>query len=366
MDMILDEEEKGMDVLEILKTAIMSGASDIHLAVGTPPVFRITGKLTRYTKDGEIGPITREEAMKAVHTLMNDEQFKYWQEHGEIDFSYSLLGVSRFRVNIYRQRGCPSIAIRPVPYDIPSLESLGIPPAVSNLTDKAYGLILVTGPTGTGKSTTLAAMIDKINTERASHIITVEDPIEYLYQHKKSIIDQRELGSDTYSLSGALRAALRQDPDVIMIGELRDLETISTAVTAAETGHLVMATLHTNSVAQSIDRIIDVFPSGQQEQIKVQLSSTLQGIVTQQLIPKANGKGRALAAEVLIAIPAIRNLIREGKTHQIATVLQTGGRWGMQTMDMSLRDMVRSNVIDIEDALKCTNDRENLSRLINT
>lgn len=353
-----------MEINELLKSAVAEGASDIHLAVGTPPAFRLNGKLTRWAPEGVLHPnLTQQDTLEAAKTLMTSEQFEAWQQKGELDFSYAIAGVGRFRVNAYRQRGCISIALRPVPFKIPPLESLGLPQVVTTLADKANGLVLVTGPTGSGKSTTLAALINKINQERYCHIITIEDPIEYLYQHQKSVIDQREVGSDTLSLNGALRACLRQDPDVILVGEMRDLETISTAVTAAETGHLVFATLHTNSAAQTIDRIIDVFPPGQQEQIKVQLSTTLQGVVTQQLLPHSSGKGRVLAAEVMIVNPAIRNLIREGKSHQIPTVLQTGSRFGMQTMDMALRELVKAGKVTAETAQKYSSDPENFSRM---
>jgi twitching motility protein PilT len=355
-----------LNVLEILKTAIELGASDIHFSVGTQPAFRINGKLTRWNPDGvEMNPLNRDDIMSVIHEMMDEEQLLSWQDHGEYDFSYSFPGVGRFRVNTFRQRGCPSLAIRPVPYEIPPLESLGVPEAIIKLVEKKNGLVLVTGTTGSGKSTTLAALINKINMEKEKHIITIEDPIEYLYQHKKSIVNQRELGSDTSSFAEALRACLRQDPDVILIGELRDWETISTAITAAETGHLVFATLHTNSTAQSVDRIIDVFPSNQQEQIKVQLAATLHGVITQQLLPRADGQGMALASEVMISIPAIRNLIREGKTHQIPTVLQTGARWGMQTMDAALRNLVKTGVVKLETALNYTNDKENFARFVN-
>ncbi|MGI6588985.1 MAG: type IV pilus twitching motility protein PilT [Peptococcia bacterium] len=356
-----------MDVIEILKKAIELGASDIHLSVGIQPTFRINGKLVRWQPEGkETEFLKRDDIVKTIHEIMDREQLVSWQSQGEYDFSYSLPGVGRFRVNAYRQRGCPSLAIRPVPYEIPPLEKLGIPEAIVKLMKKKDGLVLVTGTTGCGKSTTLAALINKINMEEEKHIITIEDPIEYLYQHKKSIVNQRELGGDTASFTGALRACLRQDPDVILIGELRDLETIATAITAAETGHLVLATLHTNGAAQSIDRIIDVFPANQQTQIKIQLSTTLQGVITQQLLPRADGNGMVLAAEVLISIPAIRNLIREGKTHQIPTVLQTGARWGMQTMDMALCDLVKKNIITLETALNHTNDKESFNRLVNS
>jgi len=353
-----------MDVFSILKTATKMGALDIHLSVGSPPVFRITGKLIRWTDNGKIEPLSRHDTMEAVRALMDEEQFITWQEKGEVDFSYSLSGVGRFRINTFRQRGCPSLAIRPVPHEIPSIESLGIPKAVAELSEKNSGLVLVTGPTGCGKSTTLAAVIDLINSNKEKHIITIEDPIEYLHYHKKGLIDQRELGADTYSFAGALRACLRQDPDVILIGEMRDLDTISTAITAAETGHLVFSTLHTINTAQSIERIIDVFPPSQQEMIKIQLSTTLQAIVTQQLLPHVSGTKRVLACEVMLAIPAIRNLIREGRIHQIPTVLQTGGRWGMQTMDQSLRELVHSDKITLDTALQFCFDRENFMRFM--
>lgn len=355
-----------IDIIEILKKALELGASDIHFTVGSQPLFRINGKLSRYFVDDEAKPLNRDDIMGLVHGVTNKDLLLEWHSHGECDFSYSLPGVGRFRVNAFRQRGCPSVAIRPVPYEIPPLESLGIPEAIVKLVEKKDGLVLVTGTTGSGKSTTLAALINKINMEEEKHIITIEDPIEYLYQHKKSIVNQRELGSDTSSFSGALRACLRQDPDVILIGELRDLETISTAMTAAETGHLVLATLHTSNTAQSVDRIIDIFPPNQQEQIKIQLAATLQGVITQQLLPRADGNGMALAAEVMISIPAIRNLIREGKTHQIPTVLQTGIRWGMQTMEMSLCDLVKKNIVEMDTALNYTNDKEGFTRFVNS
>ncbi len=354
-----------MEMNTLLKDAVEIGASDIHLSVGMPPVLRVNGQLIRWAPEGEPHPALRkEDALKAIQALMSPEQYQMWHEKGEFDFSYSLPGIGRFRVNAYRQRGCASMALRPVPYRIPALESLGVPLAVTYFPERTHGLVLVTGPTGSGKSTTLAALINKINQERACHIITIEDPIEYLYQHQKSIVDQREVGSDTASLAGALQACLRQDPDVISVGEMRDLDTITTAITAAETGHLVFATLRTNSTAQTVDRIIEVFPREQQEQIKVQLSAVLQGIITQQLLPGADGNGRVLATEVLIATPAVRNLIREGKTQQIQTVLQTGVRWGMQTMDMALCDLVREGKVTQETALKYTNDQGNIMRIL--
>ena len=357
-----------MDAIRILTMAMEHGASDIHLSVGTQPAFRINGNLTHQIIDDneQYKDLNRDDIMDIIREIMDEEQLLAWRKNGEYDFSYSLPGVGRFRINAYRQRGCPSLAIRPVPYEIPPLDSLGVPEAIVDLMEKKNGLVLVTGTTGSGKSTTLAALINKINMECEKHIITIEDPIEYLYQHKKCIVDQREVGSDTVTFAGALRSSLQQDTDVILIGELRDLETISTAITAAETGHLVLATLHTNSASQSIDRIIDIFPPNQQEQIKVQLASTLHGIITQQLLPRIDGQGMALASEVMISIAAIRNLIREGKTHQIPTVLQTGTRWGMRTMDASLCELVKNNIVSLDVAMNYTNDKDSFSRLVNS
>ncbi|MCR4442210.1 MAG: type IV pilus twitching motility protein PilT [Peptococcaceae bacterium] len=352
-----------MDVVSLLKKALAMDASDIHLTVGTSPVLRINGVLVKLEAGEEMGyPLTQSDTMQAVRALMTDEQFETWKQKGELDFSYSLPGVGRFRVSSYRQRGCATLAIRLMPYIVPSLESLGLPPAVAGMADKKQGLVLVTGPAGSGKSTTLAALIDKINRERACHIITIEDPIEYLHQHKKSIVEQREIGSDTHSMTAALQASLRQDPDVIVVGDMRALETISTSITAADTGHLVFATMHTNSAAKTVEHIIEVFPAGQQEQIKVQLAATLQGVITQQLLPCRAGSGRVLAAEVLIATPAVRSLIREGKTHQLSNAMQTGGRWGMATMDMSLKELVRTGQVSLETALQYCADRESFTR----
>lgn len=290
----------------------------------------------------------------------------YFKEHGEIDFSFAIFGLSRFRVNAFKQRGSIAIVIRIVNENIPTLEELGHPPVLKTLAAQARGLVLVTGPTGSGKSTTLAAMINLINQERSCHILTLEDPIEYLHKHNKSIVNQREMHSDTKSFTIALRAALREDPDVILVGEMRDPETIATAITAAETGHLVFATLHTGSAAQTIDRIIDAFPAHQQQQIRVQLSVTLQGIVAQQLLPRMNGKGRIAALEILIATPAVRNIIREGKTHQLTSVIQTGLKFGMQPMDIALRDLYRRGNISYEEAMTHAIDQETFARLANS
>ena len=349
------------EIIALLKDAVGKKASDIHLTVGVPPVLRLNGSLERYGDEA-----LKPEDTAAVFQQLADEDKQVWfKEKGEVDFSYAISRVSRFRINAFRQRGSVAIAIRVVNEDVPTIEKLGLPEVVSQLARKPRGLILVTGPTGSGKSTTLASMINLINQERSCHIITLEDPIEYLHRHGKSIINQREVHADTLSFSNALRAALREDPDVILVGEMRDIETISTAITAAETGHLVLATLHTSDAAQTIDRIIDVFPPHQQQQIKVQLSLTLQGIVAQQLLPKRDGSGRQAAFEVLVATPAVRNLIREGKTHQLHSIIQTGGKNGMQAMDLSLRDMVLRNEVTFEEALMRAIDVDLFQRLTN-
>ncbi|MGI9860045.1 type IV pilus twitching motility protein PilT [Moorella naiadis] len=330
-----------LDIKTILAAAAAAGASDVHLAVGLPPVFRVNGELQ---VQHQWEPLDGGIAESLVRPMVG-ERWEIFQEQGEIDLAYSLPGVGRFRVNVFHQRGSTGAAIRLIPRVIPDLNSLGLPPVVGELAERRHGLVLVTGPTGSGKSTTLAALVDKINRERRCHIITLEDPIEYLHQHRLSIVNQREVGSDTHSFARALRAALRQDPDVILVGEMRDLETIATAITAAETGHLVLATLHTSSAIQSIDRIIDVFPPHQQGQIRIQLADTLEGVITQQLLPRVDRVGRVAAVESLIATPAVRNLIREGKTHQLVSSLQTGARYGMQTMDAALRQLVERGVI---------------------
>lgn len=346
---------------ELLREAVSSQASDLHITVGLPPVLRISGNLTK-TNNAILSPDDTDVLFKSITTA---EQQSLFQQCGELDFSYSIPGISRFRVNAFRQRGTTALAVRVVTEQVPTLEQLGHPEIVKILSRKPRGLVLVTGPTGSGKSTTLAAMINLINYERSCHIITLEDPIEYLHKHNKSIINQRELHADTKSFASALRAALREDPDVILVGEMRDPETIATAITAAETGHLVFATLHTGDAAQTIDRIIDVFPPYQQQQIRIQLSLTLQGIISQQLLPRTDGFGRVAALEVLVATPAVRNLIREGKTHQIISVIQTGAKVGMQAMDMSLRDLYRRGIVPYEDALSRAMDPETFIRLTN-
>ncbi|MBC8264558.1 MAG: type IV pilus twitching motility protein PilT [Anaerolineales bacterium] len=335
-----------MNIDDLLRVVVERKASDLHLKTGSPPVLRIHGALTPYG-DSRITP---EEMEEALEHLTTEKQRKSFVEEMELDFAYSISGLARFRVNAARQRGTISLVFRQVNWNIPPLEDLGLPEVCKMLVMKPDGLLLVTGPTGSGKSTTLAAMLDYLNERQARRVVTVEDPIEYLFRDKKCFITQRELGADTQSFSAALKRVLRQDPDVILVGEMRDLETISTALTAAETGHLVFATLHTPSAPGAIDRIIDVFPPYQQAQIRSQLSITLQGVLYQALIPKAGGNGRVPAVEIMIATTAIRNLIREGKTYQMPNIIQTGAQYGMQTLNQALRDLVRGNLITPEDA----------------
>lgn len=344
----------------LLREALDRRASDLHITVGVPPMLRINGQLTPLPVTAFRPNDTRE----CLHEIAGDEILAKFAEQGEVDFSYAIQGLSRFRVNAFLQRGSVAIAIRLVNEKVPTLDELGMPAVLKTFAQKPRGLVLVTGPTGSGKSTTLAAMVALINSERSCHIITLEDPIEYLHWHGKSIVNQREMNLDTHSFAGALRAALREDPDVILVGEMRDTETIATAITAAETGHLVLATLHTGDAAQTIDRIIDVFPPHQQQQVRMQLSLTLQGVVVQQLLPRLDGTGRVAALEILMANSAVRNLIREAKTQQLGTVLQTGAKAGMQTMDSSLRDLVRGGVVDYREALARASDPENLKRLL--
>jgi twitching motility protein PilT len=330
-----------MDVNDIITEGCKRLASDVHITVGVPPIFRINGELVKY---GEAA-LTQMDTEVFVRQVMTDEQFDKLVSRGDIDFSYAIPGYSRFRVNAYKQRGSFGMALRIIPYGIPTMESLGLPPIIGELTKLPRGLILVTGPTGAGKSTTLATMIDKINRERACHIVTLEDPIEYLHKHNKAMVNQREIGTDSQDFLTGLRSTLRQDPDVILVGEMRDLDTISIAVTAAETGHLVLSTLHTIGAAETIDRIIDVFPPYQQRQIRVQLASVLQAVITQQLLPRIDRKGRVPALEVMIATPAIRNMIREEKVHQIQTAIKTGSKYQMQTMDDSLLSLYNKGLI---------------------
>ncbi len=344
---------------ELLSMTVRAGASDLHLSVALPPMIR---------KDGKLVPLPYETAQerdtqRIVYDVLNNDQIQKFERTHELDFSYGVKGVGRFRFNVYRQRSSVGCAMRVIPNVVPSMESLKLPPVLRELTRKHSGLVLVTGPTGSGKSTTIASLIDIINTERECHILTIEDPIEYLHNHKKSMVNQRELGTDTDSFNNSLRAALREDPDVILVGEMRDLETISAAITLAETGHLVFATLHTRSAPATIDRIVDVFPAHQQEQIRIQLSTSLEAVVAQQLLPKLGG-GRVAAIEIMIATSALRNLIREGKTYQIYSVIETGQQYGMQTMDRQLCDLHKNGTVSFEEAATRSIDRENFLRLV--
>jgi len=351
-----------LDFAEVVLQVVEKNASDLHLTAGVPPMVRIHGRLQPL----DFPVLTPQIVREVVYSILTNDQRQRLETDWQIDFAYSVPNLARFRVNVYFQRSALSAAFRLIPRDMPKLAELGLPPVLEEFTRKPRGFVLVTGPTGSGKSTTLAAMLDLINEHRHEHILTIEDPIEFLHRHKNCIVNQREVGSDVESFALGLKAALRQDPDVILVGEMRDLETISTALTAAETGHLVFATLHTQDTAQTVDRIVDVFPPNQQQQVRVQLSVSLQGIVTQQLLPRADGQGRVVAAEVLVPTPAVRNLIREGKTHQIYSALQTGGQYGMQTMDAALADLARRGLITRELAEARAGSPEELRRLMGT
>ena len=350
------------DFAEVLLQVMERNASDLHLTAGSPPMIRHHGRLHAL----DYPRLTPETTRQVVYSILTNDQRQKLETDWQVDLAYSIPGKARFRVNAYFQRAAVSAALRLIPQEMPKLDSLGLPPVLEDFTKKPRGFVLVTGPTGSGKSTSLAAMLDLINETRHEHILSIEDPIEFLHKHKSCIVNQRELGADTKSFAQGLKAGLRQDPDVILVGEMRDLETISTALTAAETGHLVFATLHTQDTAQTVDRIVDVFPPEQQQQVRVQLSVALQGIVTQQLLPTADGQGRCVATEVLVPTPAVRNLIREGKTHQIYSALQTGGQFGMQTMDASLAQLVRQHKITRELAESRSSAPEELRRLMGT
>jgi len=344
---------------ELLEQMVKMNASDLHLTVGSPPVVRIDGKLQRLNYD----MLTSEETKKVAYSMLNEKQKLKFEQNSELDFSFGIEQMSRFRCNMFMQRGNVAVALRQIPYRVLTFEELGLPKVIAEFSKLPRGLVLVTGPTGSGKSTTLASIIDKINKERPVHIITVEDPIEYLHRHQTALVNQREVYSDTNSFSAALKYALREDPDVVLIGEMRDLETIESALSISETGHLAFATLHTNSAAESINRIIDAFPTNQQEQIRVSLSFSLQAIVSQTLIPKIGG-GRVLAMEILVVTPAIRALVRDDKVHQIYSMIQSGQKYGMKTMNQTLSELYTTGKITINDAMNYSHNPQELSEAL--
>jgi twitching motility protein PilT len=357
-----------IEMQEILQLCVDRGASDLHVKVGQPPILRVSGKLSRTDFD----PLTRDDVQRLVFSILTPEQRKTLEQTYELDCSYGIDGLGRFRVNAYKDRGNYAAALRTIASRTPSIDDLGLPPVVKEIAHTPRGLVLVTGPTGSGKSTTLAAMIDWINENRAEHILTIEDPIEFMHPNKKSVVSQRELGADTKSFENALRAALREDPDIILVGEMRDLETIRLALTAAETGHLVFGTLHTSSAAQTIDRVVDVFPPTQQQQVRTMLSNGLVAVMSQTLLPRSvqqagsapTTKGRVLALEVMINTPAIANLIRESKTAQIYSAIQMGGAMGMQTLESSLAQLVKHGLVTYDDAVAKTSRTEDFQRMV--
>ena len=353
------EQELSLRVL--LQEMIQKGASDLHVTVGDRPKLRIDGDLTSSQVNHVLNP---KDTLQLAYSILTENQKKRFETEDELDFSFGVQNLSRFRGNVYKQRGCVAMAIRQIPYEIVSIEKLGLPPIINKMADRPRGLVLVTGPTGSGKSTTLAAMVDKINRERKGHIITIEDPIEFIHRHNHCMVNQREVGADTNSFSAALKYALRQDPDVILIGEMRDLETIGAALTIAETGHLVLATLHTNSAAESINRMIDAFPSHQQAQVRAQLAFVLEGVITQTLLPRAKGRGRVVAAEVMMCTPAIRSVIRDDKIHQIYSLMQAGKKHGMQTLNDSLASLYMRGEVTLNEALKRSADPNELLRAV--
>jgi twitching motility protein PilT len=344
----------------LLEEMIEKDASDLHITAGECPKLRIDGDIVNASF---AEPMTPKDTLQIAYSVLTENQKKRFETDDELDFSFGIQNLARFRGNCFKQRGCVAMVIRMIPFQVKTFEELGLPPVVAKMSDRPRGLVLVTGPTGSGKSTTLAAMIDKINKERSGHIITVEDPIEFIHRHQSCIVNQREVGTDTKTFANALKYALREDPDVILIGEMRDLETISAALTIAETGHLALATLHTNSAAESINRIIDVFPSNQQSQVRAQLAFVLEGVVTQTLLPRAKGRGRVMAAEIMVATPAIRSLIRDDKVHQIYSAMQSGKKHGMQTMNDSLYQLYVQRDIIMDEALRCSPDPNALMRM---
>jgi twitching motility protein PilT len=353
--------QQELNLRVLLQEMIQRGASDLHITVGNPAKLRIDGDLTDSNAKQVLAP---KDTLSLAYSILTDNQKKRFETEDELDFSFGVQNLSRFRGNVYKQRGCVAMAIRQIPYEIVSIEKLGMPPVINQLADRPRGLVLVTGPTGSGKSTTLAAMVDKVNRERKGHIITIEDPIEFIHRHQGCMINQREVGADTNSFRAALKYALRQDPDVILVGEMRDLETISAALTIAETGHLVFATLHTNSAAESINRIVDAFPSHQQGQVRTQLAFVLEGVITQTLLPRARGKGRVAAAEVMICTPAIRAVIRDEKIHQIYSLMQAGKKHGMQTLNDALQILYIKGEVTLDECVKRSPDPNELLRAV--
>lgn len=350
-----------LNLRSLLEEMIEKDASDLHITSGERPKLRVDGDITNASTDEVLGP---KETLQLAYSVLTEAQKKRFEQEDELDFSFGIQNLARFRGNVFKQRGCVSMVLRMIPFSVKTFDDLGLPAVAARLAERPRGLVLVTGPTGSGKSTTLAAMIDKVNKERRGHIITVEDPIEFIHRHQNCIVNQREVGSDTKSFANALKYALREDPDVILIGEMRDLETVAAALTIAETGHLVFATLHTNSAAESINRIIDVFPSNQQSQVRAQLAFTLEGVITQTLLQRAKGRGRIMCAEIMVATPAIRALIRDDKIHQIYSALQAGKKHGMQTMADAIYQAYMSREITKEEALRAAPDYNEFLRMI--
>ena len=351
---------QSLNLRALLEEMISRGASDLHITAGDRPKLRIDGEITNSTVDAVLSP---RDTLSIAYSILTEAQKKRFEVEDELDFSFGIQNLSRFRGNVFKQRGCVAMAIRQIPFDIRGFQELNLPPIVEKLSEKPRGLVLVTGPTGSGKSTSLAAMIDKINREERGHILTVEDPIEFVHRHHSCIVNQREVGADTKSFSAALKYALRQDPDVVLVGEMRDLETISAALTIAETGHLAFATLHTNSAAETINRIIDVFPSNQQSQVRAQLAFVLEGVITQTLLPRARGGGRVAACEIMVCTPAVRACIRDDKVHQIYSIMQAGKKFGMQTLNDALYQLYVLGEVSLEDCLQHSGDPNEFLRM---
>jgi twitching motility protein PilT len=353
-------QQKSINLRALLDEMIQRGASDLHITSGERPMLRVDGRIVPSTIEVVLSP---KDTLAIAYSILTESQKKRFETEDELDFSFGIANLSRFRGNCYKQRGCVSMAIRQIPFQIMTFEQLRLPPIVAKLAERPRGLVLVTGPTGSGKSTTLAAMIDKINREEHGHILTVEDPIEFVHRHQGCIVNQREIGADTKSFSSALKYALRQDPDVVLIGEMRDQETIHAALTIAETGHLAFATLHTNSAAETINRVIDVFPSNQQAQVRAQLAFVLEGVITQTLLPRKNGNGRVAACEIMVCTPAVRACIRDDKIHQIYSIMQAGKKFGMQTLNDALYQLYVTGDVKLEDALQHSSDPNELLRM---